>query len=333
MENDWTKPAAMAIPEGGFDPDHVEQGRYGPIFPKTPACYGFSIIAKLIPGREPAVYEHARKIEKAVAEQPDCLAVLKLHYLRWLLFKINGESYFHVSGHLRHGLRQIHRGCGSAFLRDRASIRSSKTSKVSPRIGRPIRRRSSNLSATIIARVSLNTASILTSAGTRSRRHSSSRRRSAECSTRCSDVQTTHQQQSGMAEMNATDPMAAIGNYINAFNRGDGEGMAAMFTVPGSILDGMAPHVWQGPTATQDWYRDVLIEGEQHGASGYVVTLGEPLHNNITGDSAYVVVPASMTFKVQGKQVTQTGALFTVALRKLAEGWRIAAWAWSKGTR
>ena len=34
-----------------------------------------------------------------------------------------------------------------------------------------------------------------------------------------------------MAEMNATDPMAAIGNYINAFNRGDGEGMAAMFTV------------------------------------------------------------------------------------------------------
>ena len=67
--------------------------------------------------------------------------------------------------------------------------------------------------------------------------------------------------------MNATDPMAAIGNYINAFNHGDGKGMAAMFTVPGSILDGMAPHLWQGPTAAQDWYRDVLIEGKQHGAS------------------------------------------------------------------
>ena len=76
-----------------------------------------------------------------------------------------------------------------------------------------------------------------------------------------------------------------------------------------------------------------MIEGEQHGASGYVVTLSEPLHNNVTGDSAYVVVPASMTFQVQGKQITQTGALFTVALRKLADGWRIAAWAWAKGTR
>jgi hypothetical protein len=76
----------------------------------------------------------------------------------------------------------------------------------------------------------------------------------------------------------------------------------------------------------------VLIEGKQHGASDYFVTVGEPLHNNVTGDSAYVVVPATMTFKVGGKQVTQSGAFFTVALRKLAEGWRIAAWTWTKGT-
>jgi hypothetical protein len=133
--------------------------------------------------------------------------------------------------------------------------------------------------------------------------------------------------------MATMDPLAAVHQYINDFNKGDGEAMAATFAVPGSILDGMAPHVWQGPTASQDWYRDVLIEGEQHGASGYFVTLGEPLHNNITGDSAYVVVPATMTFNVRGQQVTQTGAIFTVALRRLAEGWRIAAWAWAKGTR
>lgn len=76
----------------------------------------------------------------------------------------------------------------------------------------------------------------------------------------------------------------------------------------------------------------LLIEGEQHGASDYFVALGEPLHNNVTGDSAYVVVPATMTFKVGGKQVTQSGAVFTVALRKLSDEWRIAAWAWAKGS-
>ena len=133
--------------------------------------------------------------------------------------------------------------------------------------------------------------------------------------------------------MATNDPMAAVTQYIDAFNKGDGKTMAATFTTAGSILDGMAPHVWHGPTATEDWYRDVLVEGEQHGASDYFVTLGEPLHNNVTGESAYVVVPASMTFRVRGREITQTGAIFTVALRKLAIGWRIAAWAWAKGVQ
>ena len=35
QRGDWTKPAAMAIPKGGFFKDKVEQGRYGPIFPKS----------------------------------------------------------------------------------------------------------------------------------------------------------------------------------------------------------------------------------------------------------------------------------------------------------
>jgi hypothetical protein len=74
----------------------------------------------------------------------------------------------------------------------------------------------------------------------------------------------------------------------------------------------------------------VQAEGEQHGASGYSVSLCEPLHNNVTGDSAYVVVPATSTFNTEGKPVTHAGA-FTVALRRIAKGWRIAAWAWSKG--
>ena len=89
------KPAAMAIPK---ETDHLPQGKYGPIYSKSPACYGFSILAKIIPGREPVFYEYAQNIEKAVAAQPDVLAPLKLHYLRWVLFPINGETYFMYQG-------------------------------------------------------------------------------------------------------------------------------------------------------------------------------------------------------------------------------------------
>jgi len=97
-QKDWTKPAAMAIPKGGFFPDKIEKGRYGQIFPRTPACYGFSILAKIIPGREEVFYEYARNIEKTIAAQPDALAVLKLHYLRWVLFPIKGDTYFMYQG-------------------------------------------------------------------------------------------------------------------------------------------------------------------------------------------------------------------------------------------
>ncbi len=95
-KSDWTKPAAMAIPKGGF-PD-AAIGKYGPAFPRTPANYGFTIIAKIIPGREDVFYGYAEALEKAVSGQPDCLAALKLHYLRWVLFPIKGEIYFMYQG-------------------------------------------------------------------------------------------------------------------------------------------------------------------------------------------------------------------------------------------
>jgi hypothetical protein len=97
-QEDWTKPAAMAIPKGGYNEKDVQQGRYGPIFPKSPACYGFSILAKIIPGREAVFYEYAKRIQDTIAAQPDALEVLKLHYLRWVLLPIKGDTYFMYQG-------------------------------------------------------------------------------------------------------------------------------------------------------------------------------------------------------------------------------------------
>jgi hypothetical protein len=131
--------------------------------------------------------------------------------------------------------------------------------------------------------------------------------------------------------MLAEKPAIAARNYIDCFNRGDCGGMAACFADQGSILDGMAPHRWVGPTAASDWYRDVLVEGEHLGAGDCHATLGEPAHDNITLDSAYLVVPAVMTFKLKGQKIRQSGATFTFALKKQEGDWRIAASAWAKG--
>jgi ketosteroid isomerase-like protein len=131
--------------------------------------------------------------------------------------------------------------------------------------------------------------------------------------------------------LSSNGPLAAVLQYVDAFNRGDARAMAATCAEPMQILDGMSPHVWQGPTAAEDWWRDVLAEGEHLGASGYNISLGEPRHVDVTGDYAYVVVPATMTFELQGNRVTQTGSVYTVALRKVGADWLLTAWAWAKG--
>jgi hypothetical protein len=76
-------PQAAVIPK---DTDSLEKGKYGPIYPRTPACYGFTIIAKVKPGHVEAIRAYAPRIAEALQGNPHLLAPLKLHYLRWVLF-------------------------------------------------------------------------------------------------------------------------------------------------------------------------------------------------------------------------------------------------------
>jgi hypothetical protein len=74
QEKDWTRPQAMAIPRGGYF--ELEKGKHGPVFPRTPACHGFTIIAKIKPGREEVFRDYGKRLEKALEGDPYVLAPL-----------------------------------------------------------------------------------------------------------------------------------------------------------------------------------------------------------------------------------------------------------------
>jgi hypothetical protein len=76
-------PAATVIPK--HDPAW-EVGKHGPIWPRSPACYGFTIVAKVKPGSADTIRGYADNIAVALGADPYLLAPLKLHYLRWVLF-------------------------------------------------------------------------------------------------------------------------------------------------------------------------------------------------------------------------------------------------------
>lgn len=124
----------------------------------------------------------------------------------------------------------------------------------------------------------------------------------------------------------------AIQKFMDAFNQNDIDAMAALCAVPCSILDGLPPHAWQGPSAIRDWHSDVMADAS-HQNMNYKVVLDTPLHNEVHGEDAYVVAPASLTTKIKDKIHVQSGAIFTLALHKYADGWRITAWAWAKGPK
>jgi hypothetical protein len=93
---DFTKPAAIALPKEGYF--ELKNGRYGPTYPKTPANYGFTIIAKIKPGREEIIRAYGKKIQDTIAGLPEALEMLKLHYLRWVLFDVGSDTYFMYQG-------------------------------------------------------------------------------------------------------------------------------------------------------------------------------------------------------------------------------------------
>jgi len=84
------KPAAFLMPKLS----ELEKGKYGPIFPRTPACYGFTIVAKIKPGKADVFRAYGAKLAKALEADPYLLAPLKLHYLRWVLFD-NDTSFMY----------------------------------------------------------------------------------------------------------------------------------------------------------------------------------------------------------------------------------------------
>ncbi|MEV0560945.1 hypothetical protein [Dactylosporangium sp. NPDC050588] len=58
-------PAAVVLPK---DTCHLQQGRYGPVFPRTPACHGFTIIADVKPG-----HAEAQRVKAACSKMLDRL--------------------------------------------------------------------------------------------------------------------------------------------------------------------------------------------------------------------------------------------------------------------
>lgn len=133
------------------------------------------------------------------------------------------------------------------------------------------------------------------------------------------------------AASDLTDVVATVNQFNDNMNKGDAKTAVAACAAPSFIVDEFPPYAWQGPTACADWANDFAAYNKKNGITDLITTLGKPRHVDITGDRAYVAVPATYTCKQNGKRVTESHSLLTVALQKGADGWRVTGWSWTKG--
>ena len=126
-----------------------------------------------------------------------------------------------------------------------------------------------------------------------------------------------------------TDVMVPVRQFVDGFNKGDVTLALASCAEQTSIIDEFPPHEWHGAGACAKWASDYEANAKKEGITDGVVTLGKPRHVDVSGDHAYVVVPAGYTFKQKGKAERDTNAMMALSLQKVAAGWRITGWSWA----
>jgi hypothetical protein len=131
-----------------------------------------------------------------------------------------------------------------------------------------------------------------------------------------------------VAAMPAGGPLMAVREFADGFNKGNAKIMRAACASSTSILDDFPPHTWM---SCSDWYDAFVVFSKQDGDTNAAVMLGTPTHVDVTGNVAYVVVPATYTYKHHGKPVMQSGSLWTLVVKNTPAGWRITSWAWADG--
>jgi len=124
-----------------------------------------------------------------------------------------------------------------------------------------------------------------------------------------------------------SDALATVTKWTSDFNKGDTKAFLAACAPNAVIMDAFAPFVWQGPNACSTWSDANDAENKRLEATGGVLTTGKPLHVRVTGDHAFIVLPAKFADTEKGKPVTQS-ATWTVTLQKVGTAWSITGSSW-----
>jgi hypothetical protein len=126
-----------------------------------------------------------------------------------------------------------------------------------------------------------------------------------------------------------SDVLAVVKQLADSQNKNDMKAFVAACAPQAVIVDEFAPFVWQGATACSDWWNANDANNKQIDSANGMLAYGKPVHLTVTGDRAYVVLPAKFTDTEMKKKVVEH-AVWTVTLQRGAAGWSMTGSTWAQ---
>ncbi len=121
---------------------------------------------------------------------------------------------------------------------------------------------------------------------------------------------------------------ATIRQFGEAFNKGDVNAAKALHVAAPTIIDEVRPNYWSGPRAFDSWLADLTRSEAAEGKTEGQVAISAPAREVLSRTRAYVIAPATYTFKQKGKTLREY-AQITFVMIKGASGWKILSWTWT----
>jgi ketosteroid isomerase-like protein len=124
-----------------------------------------------------------------------------------------------------------------------------------------------------------------------------------------------------------TDVMSVVHQWADGFNKGDAKSIAGSCASQSSVIDDFPPHEWHGAGACSKWFDDFQTFAKAAEFAEPTIAIGKIWHIDVTGEVAYVVASATLTYQKKGSPA-KLRATITAILKKGAVDWRITALTW-----
>lgn len=123
---------------------------------------------------------------------------------------------------------------------------------------------------------------------------------------------------------------ALIDTVLCSFNGKDSAQYNSAFGGDAVVIDGIAPYRWKGPDAQARWFSDAEKWVHDSGVEKETLVYDRILHAAVSGAHAYVVLSATLFFRLKGGQSGSKPGILTFTFGKQGDEWKVESQAWGR---